>query len=491
MIRKIRDIYVDGVWHDGQGAAIYSLNPATGVTIWKGHSANHEQIVAAIFAARSAFGTWMSLSLEQRCHYLEKFTQILSERQQELSDCLSQETGKPLWESKIEIAGMIGKLAISKQAFAERCKQVITDLHDVTSVTRHKPHGVVVVIGPFNLPGHLPNGHIIPALLAGNTIVFKPSELTTMFSIKMIECWEAAELPPGVLNMVTGAGDVGRQLVESQQIDAVFFTGSYETGHKIEVVSLNYPKRIVAVEMGGNNPLVVYKPKNIDAAVYITIQSAFLTAGQRCTCARRLIVHKDSHSEKFVKRLIEVTARLDVGTYTDNPEPFIGPVISNDAASRILASYQEWLDAGAKVLLPMKRLKENLPFLTPGIIDVTDVIDKQDEEIFGPLLRLQFVDDFESAIREANNTSYGLAAGLLCDDPKLYQQFLQYIDAGIVNWNRPTVGSSSSAPFGGIGKSGNYRPSAYYAADYCSYPVASMEANELVLPKELSPGVIF
>jgi succinylglutamic semialdehyde dehydrogenase len=489
-MHKVRDLYIDGAWHNGLGTAIESLNPATGTTIWKGHSANSEQISAAIFAARSAFGTWMSLSLEERSHYLEKFTKIITAKQQELAQCLSQETGKPLWESKTEITAMIGKLAISKQAIADRCKKIITDSQGITSVTRHKPHGVVVVLGPFNFPGHLPNGHIIPALLAGNTIVFKPSELTTMFAVKMLECWEDAELPPGVLNMVIGAGDIGRQLVENPQIDAIFFTGSYETGHKIEAVSLNYPKRIVAAEMGGNNPLVVYKPSNIDAAVYVTVQSAFTTAGQRCTCARRLIVHKDHQGEKFIKRLIEVTARLDIGTYTDNPEPFLGPVISNDAANKILSSYQAWVDAGATVLLPMKRLKDNLPFLTPGIIDVTNVSDKQDEEIFGPLLRLQWVDNFEGAIREANNTSYGLSAGLLCDDPKLYQQFLQYITAGIVNWNRPTVGSSSSAPFGGLGKSGNHRPSAYYAADYCSYPVASMEANELLLPKELSPGVV-
>jgi succinylglutamic semialdehyde dehydrogenase len=489
-MHKVRDLYINGAWHEGRGTNIESLNPATGLTIWKGHSANAEQISDAIFAARSAFGTWMSLSLEERSHYLEKFTQIISEKQQELSECLSQETGKPLWEAKTEIAAMVGKLAISKQAFADRCKQIITDSQGVTAITRHKPHGVVVVLGPFNFPAHLPNGHIIPALLAGNTIIFKPSELTTMLAVKILECWEATELPPGVLNMVIGAGDVGRQLVENHQIDAVFFTGSYETGHKIEAVSLNYPKRIVAAEMGGNNPLVVYKPSNIDAAVYMAIQSAFTTSGQRCTCARRLIVHKDHQTEKFVKRLIEVTARLDVGTYTDHPEPFMGPVISNDAANKILASYQTWVDAGAKILLPLKRLKDDLPFLTPGIIDVTDVKEPQDEEIFGPLLRLQWVDDFGSAIREANNTSYGLSAGLLCDDPKLYQQFLQYIAAGIVTWNRPTVGSSGSAPFGGLGKSGNHRPSAYYAADYCSYPVASMEAKELVLPKEILPGVI-
>ncbi len=488
---KSRDLYINGAWHEGQGPAITSENPATGEIIWSGRSANADQISQAIAAAREAFGSWRSLSLEDRSHYLEKFTQILSARQQELSECLSQDTGKPLWEAKTEISAMIGKLAISKQAFADRCKQIVADVQGVTSVTRHKPHGLVVVLGPFNFPGHLPNGHIIPALLAGNTIIFKPSELTTLFSVKMIECWEIAELPPGVINMVIGAGDVGRQLVENSQIDAVFFTGSYETGHKIEAVSLNYPKRIVATEMGGNNPLIVYKPNNIDAAVYITIQSAFTIAGQRCTCARRLLVLRDAIGEKFVKRLVEVTAKLNIGMYTDIPEPFLGPVISNDAADKILAAYQEWLDAGAKVLLPVKRLKENLPFLTPGIIDVTEIIDQQDQEIFGPLLRLQWVDDFKTALDEANKTSYGLSAGLLCEDQKLYKQFLKNINAGIVNWNRPTIGSTSSAPFGGLGKSGNNRPSAYYTADYCSYPVASMEMPELTLPKDLSPGVIF
>lgn len=490
-MHRTRDIYIDGVWHEGSGTAFSSLNPATGVTIWNGHSANQGQVSAAIFAARSAFGTWMSLSLEERSHYLKRFTQIIKDRQHELAECLAQETGKPLWESKTEITAMLGKYEISKQAYADRCKIITSDMEGIASVTRHKPHGVVVVLGPFNFPGHLPNGQIMPALLAGNTIVFKPSELTTMFSIKTMECWQAAELPPGVLNMVVGAGDVGRQLVESNQIDAVFFTGSYETGHKIEAVSLNYSRRIVAAEMGGNNPLVVFKPSNIDAAVYMTIQSAFTTAGQRCTCARRLIVHRDSIGEKFVKRLVEVTARLGIGTYTDNPEPFLGPVISNDAADKILSAYQSWLEAGAKVLLPMKRLKDNLPFLTPAIIDVTDVVDKQDEEIFGPLLRIHWVDGFQDAINEANNTSYGLSAGLLCDDPKLHQQFLQYISAGVVNWNRPTIGASSSAPFGGIGKSGNYRPGSYYAADYCAYPVASMEATELSMPTEIAPGIIF
>ena len=362
-------------------------------------------------------------------------------------------------------------------------------MQGVTSYVRHKPHGVVLVLGPFNLPAHLPNGHIMPALLAGNTVVLKPSELTPAISEKIMQCWQQADLPKGVINMLQGAGAVGKQLVEHPGIDGIFFTGSSATGNKIQETILKYPSRIIALEMGGNNPLVVYKPGDIKAAVYNTIQSAFITAGQRCTCARRLIVVKDSVGEAFVQQLILATKKIKVGAYTDKPEPFIGPVISNAAAEKILNSYQAWLDLDAKVLVPLTRLDANLAFLTPGIIDVTSVINPPDTEIFGPLLSLTWVKDFASAIRAANNTKYGLSAGLLCSEPDLYAEFFKHIRAGIVNWNRPLTGASSAAPFGGIGQSGNHRPSAYYAADYCAYPVASLEEANMVLPKVLSPGI--
>lgn len=466
-----------------------SVNPATGQTIWQGISASTSAIDTTINTARQAFIPWMSLSFEARYNYLQKFVQILTAQAESLTELLAQETGKPLWEAKTEINAMIGKLDISKQAFTERCKETEKDMQGVTSYVRHKPHGVVLVLGPFNLPAHLPNGHIMPALLAGNTVVLKPSELTPAISEKIMQCWQQADLPKGVINMLQGAGAVGKQLVEHQGIDGIFFTGSSATGNKIQETILKYPSRIIALEMGGNNPLVVYKPGDIKAAVYNTIQSAFITAGQRCTCARRLIVVKDSVGEEFVQQLIVATKKIKVGAYTDKPEPFIGPVISNAAAEKVLNSYQAWLDLDAKVLVPLTRLDANLAFLTPGIIDVTSVVNPLDVEIFGPLLSLTWVKDFASAIRAANNTKYGLSAGLLCAEPDLYTEFFKHIRAGIVNWNRPLTGASSAAPFGGIGQSGNHRPSAYYAADYCAYPVASLEEANIVLPKVLSPGI--
>lgn len=483
------DHYIAGKWLEGESIAFDSLNPANSEVIWHGNSASPGQVELAVVAARKAFPAWMSLDLEARFTHLQKFIQALTAQQEILTNILSQETGKPLWEAKTEIMAMISKLEISKQAYLDRCKEYNKDQQGITSITRHKPHGVVLVLCPFNLPGHLPNGHIIPALLAGNTVVVKPSELTPYISYKIMQCWQTAGLPNGVINMLQGDGIVGKYLVEHKDIDAIFFTGSSATGQKIRQANLDHMQKILALEMGGNNPLVVYQPDDIDAAVYNTIQSAFITAGQRCTCARRLIVVKGAIGEKFVERLIKVTAQIKVGVYNETPAPFMGTVISNAAADNIIEAYQKLLHMGAQTLVPLDRIDPTLAFLRPGIIDVTKVDEVPDEEIFGPLLRLIWVNDFNAAINEANNSKYGLSAGLLTSKIEDYQQFYQQIRAGIVNWNRPLTGASSAAPFGGIGKSGNHRPSAYYAADYCAYPVASLEEATLKLPAILTPGI--
>ncbi len=484
------DLYINGAWIAGDGDKMSSINPATGEQLWSGKGASEKQILHAVQSARKAFTSWVALTFEARLNYLHKFVQELTAQQAELAILLAQETGKPLWEAKTELSAMLGKLEITKQAYLDRCKETIKDMQGVTSITRHKPHGVVLVLGPFNFPGHLPNGHIMPALLAGNTVIFKPSEMTPLFSIKVMQCWHAAGLPSGVINMVQGTGTVGQQLVENSDIDGVYFTGSSTTGFKIQKTILNYPHRILSLEMGGNNPLVVDQPADINAAVYNTIQSAYITAGQRCTCARRLIVVRDPIGDEFVKKLITVVKQLKVGVYTEHPEPFMGSVISNAAADNILQAYQQLIDLGAKVLIPLVRSSAENAILSPGLIDVTSIKNIPDEEIFGPLLRLTWVDDFAAAIREANNTQYGLSAGLLCADPDKYAQFYQQVKAGIINWNRPITGASGAAPFGGVGKSGNHRPSAYYAADYCAYPVASLEEANLHLPTTLSPGII-
>lgn len=482
--------FINGRWEAGEGKPFVSQNPTNLRNIWEGHTASINQVNKAITAARDTYPMWMSLSFDERYKYLEKYTYILGNNKQKIADVISKETGKPIWEATGEAGAMINKLAISLQAYEERTPNKESLANGVTTATRHKPHGVLAVFGPFNFPGHLPNGHIIPALLAGNTIIFKPSENTPWIAELLLEFWEESELPAGVLNLVQGDKDVGVQIAEHPELDGILFTGSFNVGKTLTKTLQRYPHRIIALEMGGNNPLIVHESSNIKAAVYTTIQSAFVTSGQRCTCARRLILTKSDHNKKFLEELVIATKNIKVGSPFDDPEPFMGPVINNHAASFVETQTKKMIEQGARPLVVPKRLEGHLPFVTPGILDITDVVDSNDTEVFGPLLNVIWVNNFSDAIKEANNTGYGLSAGLLSDNKGNYQEFFTKIRAGIVNWNKPLTGASSNAPFGGLGKSGNHRPSAYYAADYCAYPVASMESETLTMPEKLTPGVV-
>ncbi|WP_201003423.1 succinylglutamate-semialdehyde dehydrogenase [Pseudomonas cichorii] len=482
-------LYIAGAWQAGQGEAFDSLNPVSQQVLWSGQSASAAQVETAVQAARQAFAGWASRSLEDRISVLEAFAASLKNHADELSHCIGEETGKPLWESATEVTSMVNKIAISVQSYRERTGEKSGPLGDATAVLRHKPHGVVAVFGPYNFPGHLPNGHIVPALLAGNTVLFKPSELTPKVAELTVKCWIEAGLPAGVLNLLQGGRETGIALAANPGIDGLFFTGSSRTGNALHQQFAGRPDKILALEMGGNNPLVVDEVQDVDAAVYTVIQSAFISAGQRCTCARRLLVPQGVWGDAFLARLVAVTATLEVGAFDRQPAPFMGAVISLQAASALLAAQADLLAKGAVALLEMTRPQDQAALLTPGILDVSAVSERPDEELFGPLLQVIRYADFDAAIAEANDTQYGLAAGLLSDSEARYKQFWLQSRAGIVNWNKQLTGAASSAPFGGVGASGNHRASAYYAADYCAYPVASLEAGALTLPAALTPGV--
>ncbi|MDB6047440.1 MAG: Succinylglutamic semialdehyde dehydrogenase [Pseudomonas sp.] len=481
--------YIAGAWHAGQGEPFESLNPVTQGVLWSGQAASAEQVNAAINAARQAFPAWAKRTLDERIAVLEAFAARLKSHADELAHCIGEETGKPLWESATEVTSMINKVAISVQSYRERTGEKSGPLGDATAVLRHKPHGVVAVFGPYNFPGHLPNGHIVPALLAGNTVLFKPSELTPKVAELTVRCWIEAGLPAGVLNLLQGARETGVALAANPGIDGLFFTGSSRTGNSLHQQFSGRPDKILALEMGGNNPLVVDQVEDIDAAVYTVIQSSFISAGQRCTCARRLLVPQGAWGDALLVRLVEVTATIQVGAFDQQPAPFMGSVISLGAANALLEAQELLLANGAVALLEMTQPQASAALLTPGILDVSDVTDRADEELFGPLLQVIRYADFDAAIAEANNTQYGLAAGLLSDSEARYQQFWLESRAGIVNWNKQLTGAASSAPFGGVGASGNHRASAYYAADYCAYPVASLEAPRISLPGTLTPGI--
>ena len=481
--------FINGQWQAGEGAEFSSVNPADNVLVWQGRAATAADVASAVDGARTVFATWSRQTIEQRETIIKKFALLLGEHKNHLAQTIGRETGKPLWEALTEVATMIGKIDISIKSYHERTGTKVTPQPDGTATLRHRPHGVVAVFGPYNFPGHLPNGHIVPALLAGNTVVFKPSELAPASAQATVELWEQAGLPAGVLNLVQGARDTGVALAKNEEIDGLFFTGSSLTGHALHQQFAGLPNKILALEMGGNNALIVGDVKNVDAAVHHIIQSAFISAGQRCTCARRLLVPQGAAGDKLLSRLVEVASRLTVGAYDAEPAPFMGAVVSLKAAQSLLTAQADFIKRGAKLLLEMKSLKAGTALLSAAIIDTTN-IDIPDEEHFGPLLQVIRYQNFENAIAIANKTRYGLAAGLLSDDKTQYEIFERGILAGIVNWNRPLTGASSAAPFGGVGASGNHRASAYYAADYCSYPQASLESETIVLPEKLSPGLV-
>jgi len=476
----VRPRFAQGqVWQVNSGPSIdnilVSFEPATGAELWRGPASDVE---AAVSAARRAWAPWAARALTERIEVLRAFANLVRREADSLAELIARETGKPLWEARTEVDAVVNKVDISVQAYAERTGKKKLDAGvGASAALRHKPHGVMAVLGPYNFPAHLPNGHIVPALIAGNAVLFKPSEKTPAVGEALVGAFHRAGVPEYVIQLVIGGPEEGKALVAHPGVDGVLFTGSAQAGIAINRKLAANPGKIVALEMGGNNPIVVTDtPKLADAAALI-VQSAFTTAGQRCTAARRLIV-KESVYDALMAELVPLARKLMVGDPLGEPQPFMGPVIDNDTADRLAESFVALLTAGGRPLLHMRRTVPDRPFLSPGIIDVTDVPDRPDIELFGPLLQVIRVPDLDTAIAEANNTRFGLSASLIGGSPEDYGLFWANIRAGIINWNRPTNGASSKAPFGGIGLSGNHRPAAYYAADYCAYPVASTEMDQ-------------
>jgi len=455
-------------------ASLTSTEPATGETLWTGEEGDP---AAEVAAARTAWAGWAARSLSYRVETLRRFANVARGKIEPFADLIARETGKPLWEARTEVEAVVNKVDISVSAYAERSSQRrLEGALGARVAVRHKPHGVLAVLGPYNFPAHLPNGHIIPALIAGNAIVFKPSEKTPAVGQYLVDLYHEAGVPEGVIRIVQGGPEVGKALAAHAGIDGLLFTGSARAGCALHKQFADTPHKMLALEMGGNNPLVVWKATDVHAAAAMTVQSAYLSAGQRCTAARRLIVEDGEH-ERLLETIVKLIDRLIVDHPHASPAPFMGPVIDNEAADQLQEAYIGLTGKGGRAIRRLDRKSPERPFLTPALIDVTEVERRADEEMFGPVLQVIRVRDFDAAIAEANATRYGLAASLIGGTPELYDRFWAGVRAGVVNWNKPTNGAPSTAPFGGIGLSGNHRPSAYYAADYCAYPVTSSEAE--------------
>ena len=419
----------------GTGAPYQATNPVNNVPYWQGREASPDDINNAVIAAHQATQNWQTLSLDAREELLRVYAETLHTHSETITQTISLETGKPLWECRTEVQAMVQKIPISITAYLERCPQKQFPAGNREIHVKHHPHGVMAVLGPFNFPGHLPNGHIVPALLAGNTVVFKPSEHTPQTGLLMAQLWKEAGLPDGVLNLVFGGKDVGKALISHDLISGVCFTGSAAAGIEISQHIAATPWKILALEMGGNNPLIIIDWDDQDAVIDVILISAFQTTGQRCTCARRLILLDTAQNRNMVAHLTKRISALRIGAPDSQPEPFMGPVISAKAAAQIYARYREIMATGASSMVAIQD-PNGSAFLNPGLVDTTG-LQISDDESFGPLLTLQWCANLDDAYTAAANTQYGLSAGLVAKERVHFETFTQRVPAGIYTYNCP------------------------------------------------------
>jgi len=469
--------FIDGNWVKATGQNFESTDPAFGDVLWAGNSADFQEVDAAFNAARKAFEGWSQTTIEKRIEIVSRFRDLALEAKVDMGLLIAKETGKALWDATGEGGALSAKADISVTAYKDRTGELERETTFGKAALHHRAHGVFAVLGPYNFPAHLPNGQILPALIAGNTVVFKPSEQCPAVGEALTRLYEAAGFPPGVINMVQGGRNTGAAILGHSELDGVLFTGSPNTGAYIHKLFGGRPEIILALEMGGNNPLIIWDVKDVKAASSIAVQSAFITSGQRCTCTRRLIIPDGEIGNRILAEVESQTQKLVLGSWKDGDNISTGPLVSGAIANQVIREADGLKEKGAIVVKPATQSAKGAAFVEPGIYDVTG-IEVVDEEIFGPVLQVIRVSDWDAAIKTANDTKFGLAAGLVSDDRALWDNFKLRIRAGVVNFNRPTTGAASFLPFGGPGASGNHNPGAYYAADFCAWPMASQIAEK-------------
>lgn len=475
--------FIDGQWiePDSNSDTITSINPSDGSSIvWQGRcSVDH--VRPAVAAARQAFPAWTRLNRSDREKYLRSYQDVVRSNVDRIADLIADETGKTIAESRFEAGALAAKVDITldPDGAASRVRDFSVKVNDTRrGDNRFKPHGVMAVVGPFNFPAHLPNGHYIPALAAGNTIVFKPSDKTPGVGQVLAELWEEVGLPRGVFNLVQGTAPVASALVDHEDLNGILFTGSWSVGRRILEANLNRPGRIIALEMGGNNPAVIMDDAHLEQALIECVRAGFATTGQRCTCTRRVIVH-ESIADRFIHAFVEAARRLTYGPPRSEPPVFMGPVINESSVRAVLEFQSRLHQRGGRVLLEARQGDEGGFFVSPGVVEVSQGAfragdDEHDCEVFGPLVQVSRCVNLEDGIRQANATRYGLAASIFTASEQSAQQFFNRVNAGCINHNTGTAGASSQLAFGGLGMSGNHRPAGAFSVDYCSYPVASM-----------------
>jgi succinylglutamic semialdehyde dehydrogenase len=444
---------------------------------------SYSHIDLAVSAAREAYSSWRKRPIGERAELLRKYQAAIKQREEELAEIIAREVGKPLWEAKGEVATMVNKVdvTINESMAMIEDRELPKIMENTVGRYRYRPHGVMAVIGPFNFPGHLPNGHIVPALLTGNTVVFKPSEKAPLVGQIMAEMFQEAGLPAGVFNLLQGEREVGRRLCVHEGVDGVLFTGSYEVGTRIKQDTLQQHWKLLALEMGGKNPAIVWDDADRDLAVHEILVGAYVTAGQRCSATSRIIVQRKL-LDSFVERFHAAAKTFTIGYPLDNP--FMGPLVEQGSVDRYMKFLGIASREGCEIVMRGKALE--LPkkgnYVTPSIclikdssLEATKKSIYQQTELFSPNVAILGVDTLEEALAQANSTQYGLVASVFSASSEVYEKCWESLQMGLINWNKATIGASSKLPFGGLKKSGNHFPTALMATRYCTFPVASLE----------------
>lgn len=444
----------------------------------------YNHIDPVIESSVQGFETWRKLSFEERITFLKKYQEVVRRRKDDFAMALALEVGKPLWEAKTEAASIDGKVSVTITDSYERIKtKTIKEvMPKIDGHTIHKPLGPALVIGPFNFPCHLANGQILAALLAGNSIIFKPSEKTIYSAQLMIECFHEAGFPAGVVNFINGTGHTSSALTADKRIKGIYFTGSRNVGLRILDNTYRDLNKLVALELGGKNATILHHDIDMDHALPELLRSAFLTTGQRCTSTSMILIHKKIEKE-FIAKFKELTERIRVGHPLSTPDAFMGPLIDEHAEKLYFDFCEQAKRDGATEIVPAKKLDVGHEgyYVSPSVfyLEKPDLSSKIiQDEIFGPNCFFIPYEDINEAITIANSTEYGLAASIFTQDKAIYELVLRDMDAGLINLNRSTVGATARLPFGGLKNSGNHRPAAVSMIDHCVGTVASLETQD-------------
>jgi succinylglutamic semialdehyde dehydrogenase len=470
----------------------------TDQTLWS-FPVDYTHVDPVIESSLKGFATWRNTPQDQRAQYLRKFQEIVMARADEIATAIALETGKPLWEAKTEASALAAKVTVTLEDSLPRIqhKTLSNVLPQTDGHIYFKPLGPCLVIGPFNFPCHLANGQITSALMAGNSIIFKPSEKTAYSGQLLIECYHQAGFPTGVINMIQGDGEVARRLVKDRRIRGVFFTGSKEVGLSILKSTYSDLGKLVALELGGKNTSILHKDCDLELALGETLKGAFLTTGQRCTSTSIVAIHESILSE-FIDRFHTLSKKIIIDHPIDfEKTPFMGPLIDQKAVDSYLTYIGMAKREGFEEVMRGKQIerKKRGYYVTPSV-HIGSKFDRGSifliSEIFGPNCTFIPYRELEEALDIANGTEYGLASSVFTKDRTIFEKCLHEIDSGLVNFNRSTVGASAKLPFGGVKNSGNYRPAAVATIDSCVYQLASLDCPNAVA-EDLSkiPGLDF